>query len=203
MNTRATKPGSLRSVWWKITAGTAVLAGAAYFYFTGPRDLARYPAAAESPYKLPWPAGISWFCVQSNRGIVSHRGFEQFAFDFKMPEGSEVCAARAGLVTAVDVSHDGRGIAAPNNRIVIEHTDATRGVYLHLQKGGSLVAVGDRVAQGQRIGRSGNVGRSMTPHLHFHVSAPEKSETIPISFADVPTDAGIPRMFFRYTSGNR
>ena len=184
-------------------AGLVSLCGVAYLAFTGPEDLSRYPKAESSPYKLPWPAGVSWFCIQSNRGIVSHRGHEEFAFDFKMPVGSDVCAAREGVVLTVDVSHDGHGLNAPNNRITVEHPDGTRGSYLHLQKDGSLVKFGEHVKQGQKIARSGHVGRSMTPHLHFHVMPPEKVQTIPISFADIPTDEGVPRMFHRYTSGNR
>ncbi len=183
--------------------GLVGLLGVAYVAFTGPEDLSRYPKAESSPYKLPWPAGVSWFCIQSNRGVVSHRGYEEFAFDFKMPVGSDVCAAREGVVLTVDVSHDGNGLNAPNNRITIEHPDGTRGSYLHLQKDGSLVESGDHVKQGQKIARSGHVGRSMTPHLHFHVISVDKGQTIPISFADVPTDEGVPRMFHRYTSGNR
>jgi murein DD-endopeptidase MepM/ murein hydrolase activator NlpD len=182
-----------------VVAGLAT----AYVVFTGPRDISQYPAPAGSSYKLPWPAGVTWLCIQGNRGIVSHRGYEEFAFDFKMPEGSEVCAARGGTVISVEVSHDGHGMNAPNNRIAIRHDDGTHGVYLHLQKGGSLVRIGDRVGQGQKIGHSGHVGRSMMPHLHFHVLDPKKHETMPISFADVPTDEGVPRMFHRYTSGNQ
>ena len=88
-------------------------------------------------------------------------------------------------------------------RIVIEHPDGTRGVYLHIQKDGSLVKVNETVRQGQKIARSGNVGRSMTPHLHFHVTSAEKIDTLPISFSDVDMHAGIPRMFYRYKSGNQ
>ena len=187
----------------KVGAGAIAALGLGYWAFTGPRDLSRYPSSAISPYKLPWPAGVTWLCIQSNRGIVSHRGNEEFAFDFKMPEGSEVCAAREGVVTSVQVSHEGHGINAPNNRIVIDHPDGTQGVYLHLQKNGSLVTKGDRIRQGQKIARSGHVGRSMTPHLHFHVELRDKQQTLPISFADVPTDAGVPRMFRWYTSGNQ
>jgi murein DD-endopeptidase MepM/ murein hydrolase activator NlpD len=120
-----------------------------------------------------------------------------------MPEGSPVCAARGGVVIGVDDTRDGNGIDAPNNAIVIDHGDGTRGVYLHLQKGGSLVSKGARVTQGQKIGLSGNVGRSMMPHLHFHVSPADKGGTAPVSFSDVPEDAGVPRMFHSYTSGNR
>ena len=179
-----------------------VLLSASCCIFTGPRDLSRYPARATSPYKLPWPAGVKWLCVQSNRGIVSHRGREEFAFDFLMPEGSDVCASRGGVVTAVLVSHDGHGLKAPNNFISIAHGDGTSGWYLHLQKDGSLVRVGERVEQGQRIGQSGHVGRSLAPHLHFQVRDDALRTTIPISFADVSEHAGVPRMGFSYTSGN-
>ncbi|MGI8603123.1 MAG: hypothetical protein ACR2OZ_08995 [Verrucomicrobiales bacterium] len=80
----------------------------AYLAFTGPRNLGRYPDRARSPYRLPWPAGVAHICAQGNRGVVSHRGAEEFAYDFSMPVGSPVCAARAGIVTKVRVSRDGR-----------------------------------------------------------------------------------------------
>ena len=198
-------PGRLRwrrALAW-IAFGAVLLLCGGYLLFTGPRDLQRYPQAISSPYKLPWPKDVARWCIQSNRGIVSHRGYEEFAFDFKMPVGSDVCAARGGRVLTVNVSHDGNGLNAPNNRIVIEHPDGTRGVYLHIQKDGSLVKVNETVRQGQKIARSGNVGRSMTPHLHFHVTSAEKIDTLPISFSDVDMHAGIPRMFYRYKSGNQ
>lgn len=175
----------------------------AYIFFTGPRDLARYPVRESSPYKLPWPAGQTWLCGQSNRGLVSHRGAGEFAFDFMMPEGSDVCVARAGVVTAVVVSHDGHGLKATNNYLAIAHGDGTSGWYLHLRKDGSLVRVGERVEQGQRIAKSGHVGRSLAPHLHFSVRDDARRATIPVSFADVSGHAGVPRMGFSYVSGNQ
>ena len=175
---------------------------AAYFVFTGPADLETYPDAATSPYRLPFPAGKTWLCVQSNRGIVSHRKGERFAYDFAMPEGEDICAARAGEVVSVVQGHDGHGYRRPNNKVVIRHDDGTLGSYLHIRKDGSLVAEGDRVSQGQVIALSGHVGNSMLPHLHFHVSDPARGETVPVSFADVARHRGVPRMFFRYPSGN-
>jgi murein DD-endopeptidase MepM/ murein hydrolase activator NlpD len=175
----------------------------AYHLFTGPHNLDRYRSPETSLYRLPWPAGVTRFCCQSNRGIVSHRGWEEFAYDFKMPVGSPVCAARAGIVAWIDVSHDGHGRNMPNNFIAIDHGDDTVGWYLHLQQGGSLVRVGDHVVQGQDIARSGHVGRSLTPHLHFHVTDRAHTVTQPISFADVPRQRGVPRMFFFYSSGNK
>jgi murein DD-endopeptidase MepM/ murein hydrolase activator NlpD len=170
----------------------------AYSFFTGPRHLDQYPPPQTSPYRLPWKSGIARFCPQSNRGIVSHRGREEFAYDFAMPVGSEVCAARAGTVRFVDVRHDRRGLHAPNNFITIDHGDGTTARYLHLQKGGSLVRVGDVVPQGAPIGLSGNVGRSLGPHLHFEVIKTTNRRTLPISFRDVPKHRGIPRMGFFY-----
>ncbi|MGB8169537.1 MAG: M23 family metallopeptidase [Chthoniobacteraceae bacterium] len=43
------------------------------------------------------------------------------------------------------------------------------GEYLHLQKNGVLVKVGDEVQAGDLVARSGNTGCSTGPHLHFHV----------------------------------
>src|SRR5262249_55056329 len=155
----------------------------------------------ESPYRLPWPRGKTCFCVQGNRGVVSHRGTEQFAFDFAMPVGSPVCAARAGTVVHVTVAHHGRWFTAPNNLITIDHGDGTTAWYLPLQKAGSEGAAGERVEAGQVIGFSGTVGRSLLPHLHFEV-ADANGVSLPLAFADVGTHAGIPRMFRWYKSGN-
>jgi murein DD-endopeptidase MepM/ murein hydrolase activator NlpD len=173
-----------------------------YCVATGPEDISQYPPAAQSPYRLPWSAGQAYLCVQSNRGIVSHRGWERFAYDFSMPVGTPVCAARGGKVVNVVVSHEGHGHHWPNNLVAIKHDDDTLGYYLHLRKDGSRVKVGDVVKQGQVIAESGHVGNSMLPHLHFHVTDAKRTTTLPITFSDVGKDAGIPRMFKTYTSSN-
>src|SRR5262245_6214933 len=116
-----------------------------------------------------------------------------------MPVGSDVCAARAGLVTHVEVAHDGHGVDAPNNLITVSHEDGTFAWYLHLRQGGSYVQPGQYVRQGERLAASGNVGLSMLPHLHFRVTD-AAGRLLPVTFADVGADRGIPRMFKRYTS---
>ncbi len=192
----------MKAVTLKIVGGALaalmVIAAGAYWFATGPVNLDQYPPAATSPYRLPYPADKTWLCVQSNRGVVSHRGGEQFAYDFAMPVGSDICAARAGEVVTVVAGHDGHGYKWPNNKVVIRHEDGTLGCYLHIKKDGSRVAVGDRVAQGQAIAASGHVGNSMMPHLHFHVSDRERKGTLPVSFSDVDRDRGVPRMFKWY-----
>jgi murein DD-endopeptidase MepM/ murein hydrolase activator NlpD len=190
-----------RGKWrWSMTiCALVVISG--YGFLTGPRDLDRYPARESSPYRLPWPAGTAYFCAQSNRGIVSHRGGEEYAYDFYMPVGSPVCAARAGVISKVQVSRDGRSLSARNNHVCVDHEDGTRASYLHLRKGGSRVRVGEHVGQGQIIASSGNVGRSLAPHLHFEVED-QRGRLMRVSFSDVKNHRGIPRMFFRYRSGN-
>jgi hypothetical protein len=183
-----------------VLAGLATIAIGLFVVATGPRDPSRYPVAADSPYRLPWRAGVRRFCVQGNRAIVSHRDGEEFAYDFAMPIGSDVCAARGGTVTLVEVGHDGHGPGMPNNLIVVAHGDGSSAQYLHLKMRGNYVSVGDRVERGQPIAASGNVGLSLLPHLHFQAVGPSGG-TLPVAFADVGGD-GIPRMFGRYTSGN-
>ena len=191
-----------RRRFWQGAIIVLLLLASAYLIFTGPRELDHYPEAKSSPYRLPWRAGESHFCAQSNRGIVSHRGWGEYAYDFMMPVGSDVCAARGGMVRSVVVNHDGHGLHKPNNFITIDHGDGTTGWYLHLKRGGSLVAIGQTVVQGQAIARSGHVGRSLVPHLHFQVTDSARRGTLPVAFADVGLHHGVPRMFFSYTSGN-
>lgn len=120
-----------------------------------------------------------------------------------MPVGTEVWAARGGVVIKIVDHHDGHGHGAPNNELWVRHDDMTIARYLHFRQHGARVRVGQRVAQGEVICESGNVGFSKGPHLHFEVLAivNDKLETIPITFADVPGD-GIPRILRRYRSGN-
>jgi murein DD-endopeptidase MepM/ murein hydrolase activator NlpD len=182
-----------------LVAARAILfgLGGAYASLTGPRDLAHYPDPAASPYKLPYQSGVAWWCSQSNRGIVSHYGpHNAYSWDFSMPVGTPVCAARAGTVVRVVQQHEARGNTKPNNLVTIDHGDGTQASYLHLRKDGSKVAVGQHVVQGELIAESGNVGRSLSPHLHFHVR--RGRETVPLSFQDVPRHRGVPRLGFRY-----
>ena len=127
---------------------------------------------AESPYVLPYPVGASYRLAQSYcYPYGGHR--HQLAYDFDMPIGSDVVAARAGLVRRVrqDLPDSGDSQeAGQHNNILIEHDDGTVAFYGHLKQHGIVVQVGQRVAQGQRIAASGNSGNTLgEPHLHFGV----------------------------------
>ncbi len=165
----------------------------------GPRDLDRYPAPGTSPYVLPWAEGMSHLCVQGNNGLASHHGSSAFSYDFLMPSGTAVLAARAGVVVAVKEDSDRVGRGEWNNYVRIRHEDGSVASYLHLQQDGALVEVGQRVAQRELIARSGWTGYAALPHLHFHVR--DGGRQVPVSFRDVPGDRGVPRSWGVYTAG--
>jgi len=174
-----------------------------YFFFilfvTGPEDLSVYPDPAHANYKLPWEAGKTRCLSQGNRSFTSHRGLHYYAWDFVMPLGAEIRAARDGKVIKV-VQHFS-GVGLDDNYIWVEHEDHQISNYGHIQKDGSLVKIGDLVRQGQAIALNGMVGQTTLPHLHFVVFNPDATQSIPISFQDV--EGGVPFAGHCYTSQNR
>jgi len=130
---------------------------------------ARFGDPAESPYVLPFPVGEVHRVIQSycfGRGGHS----QQVAYDFLMPIGSDVLAARGGEVVEVyEDAPDAGPVDA--NYVFVEHDDGTVAMYAHFGHDGVDVAIGDRVAVGDRLGSSGNSGLGLTdaPHLHFEV----------------------------------
>lgn len=168
------------------------------FFFTGPEDLSKYLPSNASPYKLPWRADDSRFVSQGNRSFTSHRGLHHFAWDFWMPIGTEILAARAGRVIKVEVQFDGIGLKS--NYVTIEHEDGTRALYAHIRHHGAAVKEGMFVKQGQLIAYSGMVGQTINPHLHFVVLNQEETASLSISFSDVPS--GVPLAGEFYRSGN-
>ena len=133
---------------------------------------AHFGEPAESDYILPYPVGEGYYVTQSycTTGVNASHG-DQLAYDFYMPVGSELVAARGGWVRQMrETSPDtGRGYAM-ENYIYIEHGDGSVAFYAHLMQYGVDVEVGGWVDQGEHIGYSGNSGRTGDmPHLHFGV----------------------------------
>lgn len=173
--------------------GALVIAGAVFLGpCGGPRGLERYPAKAASLYRLPFE-GTRWVC-QGNNGYLSHFEDDEYAYDFYMPEGTPVLAARGGVVRDTRADRNEIGTSKPANFVLVDHGDGTLGYYVHLQKGGVRVVRGQRVLQGDLVGLSGWTGRALIPHLHFEVirDVPGSRITVPVTFADAPGD-GIPR----------
>ncbi|MCL4544202.1 MAG: M23 family metallopeptidase [Chloroflexi bacterium] len=166
--------------------------------------------ADQSPYLLPWQAGQYYECIQGNNSVADHRGVEAYAWDFPMPMGTLILAARGGTVTMVKDDSNTAGFnisyASDANYVVINHGNGTQALYLHLMYGGALVHVGETVVRGQPIALSGDTGWTSGPHLHFVVeeSSPTEhlTQSLPISFADVNDWGGVPQPGRWYTSQN-
>jgi len=145
-----------------------------------------YPDPATSPYVAPFSIGEKRTVGQGNCMGYSHYGAGRYAYDIGMPIGSDVVASRGGTVLAVEGGNeDGNGCPG-DNHVYIKHTDGTVAKYVHLTKGGALVAVGELINQGQKIGLSGNTGCSSGPHLHFQVDRDDSlSDSMPVTFRNI------------------
>ncbi len=126
---------------------------------------------ANFKYYLPYGKGNTFWLSQGYNGSTSHKG--ENALDFKMPIGTKVYAARAGVVVDVEESYSksctNADCAKYNNFILVYHSDGTFAEYTHIKKNGAEVKKGDQIKIGQFIGYSGNVGWATGPHLHFIV----------------------------------
>ena len=110
-----------------------------------------------------WPVLKGWI---SSRFGARHDPFtgrktSHHGLDFAAPEGSDVVAVAAGIV-----SYSGRR-SGYGWVIEVNHGNGYTTRYAHNKK--NLVTVGDRVDKGQRIGLVGKSGRSTGPHVHFEV----------------------------------
>ena len=151
------------------------------------QDCGPYPPQSSSPYILPYEVGKQFIVGQGNCSNGSHRkGTDvQYAYDFLMPIGTPIVAARSGVVLLVEERYiDGNRTAGQENYINVTHSDGTIAGYVHLTKDGALVKVGDTVSKGDVIGFSGDTGSSTEPHLHFHVQGCSGCRTVPVTFSN-------------------
>lgn len=123
-------------------------------------------------YALPYAHGKSYRMTNGPNQYGWHQN--QNAYDWPMPVGQNVCAARGGTVVAVK-SDSNRGGASEHykndaNYVLIRHSDGTIANYLHFAHNTVAVRVGQKVAAGTLLGKSGQTGWATEPHLHFHVA---------------------------------
>ncbi len=120
---------------------------------------------------------------------------DRYCVDFKLPFGTEVVAAKDGVVYGAvncnDSSYRGldlkKGLNTPANFIIIEHDDLFT-ICSQLEKGSINLEKGDGVEEGQIIARTGESGWvGSYPHLHFGVyNLPRKGRiarlSVPVIF---------------------
>jgi murein DD-endopeptidase MepM/ murein hydrolase activator NlpD len=137
------------------------------------------------------------------------RGFRRpdsmrYAFDFDLPEGTPVVAARAGEVArVVDGFEEGgpqQGMALKSNTVVVLHDDGSYAIYTHL-KPGIAVKPKQRVERGDLLGQSGATGQVFEPELLFLVQrldADGEPESVPIRFDDGTQQGVVPVIGMHY-----
>lgn len=176
-------------------------------------------------YRLPWAAGPdnAELVLQGNHrvdsfgacrsGCGSHADVsEWYAWDFDLPAGTPVLAARGGRVALVDddwpAGHCGAlpavrsapvgtgtvsNIGNEANFVQIDHGDGTSALYLHLSRVDPAILAKaltrGHVSAGERLGWSGRTGNTgCHAHLHFQVEYTVAADwftySVPVRFVD-------------------
>src|SRR6185295_6323786 len=95
--------------------------------------------STKDDYVLPFASADSVTLLQGYNGPYGHAGKVEFAYDFKMPIGTEVRAARSGVVEKTENRfEDATRKAGQENYIFVAHGDGTFARYYHLTKNGVL-----------------------------------------------------------------
>ncbi len=152
------------------------------------------PKAKHRPpvaYRAPFAISTNYAVTQAYPEVATHTTPDSYhAVDFAMPIGTNIFAAREGVVFDVASKHFRNGLDrerdGPNANVVrILHDDGTYAIYAHLNTNSIRVQPGDRVRRGQYIADSGNTGYSSGPHLHFAVvrNIGMEIESLPVIFA--------------------
>ena len=158
-----------------------------WVYVPGDPDVDPGPSPT---YRLPYSIGATFPITQTYPQSITHRTRDSmYAIDFAMPVGTDIVAARDGIVFDV-ASSNFKGGPDPDeyidlaNLVFIMHDDGTYAVYAHLNWNSIRVRPGDRVAAGEYIADSGNTGFSTGPHLHFAVlrNMGMRIDSLPVQF---------------------
>jgi murein DD-endopeptidase MepM/ murein hydrolase activator NlpD len=139
--------------------------------------LAALPAVSSNPSADNPEVGVPFACgriypVSQGHDTGSHKYNDTYAWDFRMPDGTPVVAAREGVVRMArgDSTEGGcdEKFAPMANYVVVSHGDGMETQYLHFSA--VVVTAGEHVKQGQLLGFSGSTGWACGAHLHFKVA---------------------------------
>lgn len=147
-------------------------------------------ADGDVTYRVPFSLGVSYPVTQTYPDSATHTTRDSmYAVDIAMPVGTDIVAARDGIVFDVASTNFKSGLEADEyanlaNLVRVLHDDGTFAVYAHLNWNTIRVRPGDRVQAGQYIADSGNTGWSSGPHLHFAVlrNVGMRVDSLPVAF---------------------
>jgi murein DD-endopeptidase MepM/ murein hydrolase activator NlpD len=150
------------------------------------------------PYRLPYALSTAVRVSQTFPDVKTHTDpASQHAVDFVMPIGTDVFAARDGVVIEVasDFFENGTNLTVDGPRanvVRVLHDDGTMALYVHLNWNTIRVVPGQRVRRGEYLADSGNTGFTTGPHLHFVVQRNRGGAlvSVPLEFASA-SGAGI------------
>jgi murein DD-endopeptidase MepM/ murein hydrolase activator NlpD len=168
-----------------------------YQYLAGDPNARHRPRHA---YRAPFAISTDHPVTQAFPQVATHTTRDShYAVDVAMPIGTDIMAARGGVVFDVATSNFRGGLdpvkdGPKANVIRILHDDGTYAIYAHLNTNSIRVRPGDRVERGQYIADSGNTGFTSGPHLHFAVvrNVGMQIESLPILFLGQNSETIVP-----------
>ena len=168
-----------------------------YRYLLGDPEARHRP---DQPYRAPYAVAATHTVSQAFPNTMTHNTPDSaHAVDISMPVGTDIHAARGGVVVDVASTNFADSLVpdgAEANIVRILHDDGTFGIYAHLNWNGIRVQPGDVVERGQYIADSGNTGFSTGPHLHFVVvrNAGMRTLSVPVVFEGANGAAVTPQL---------
>jgi len=170
-----------------LDTGPAPFLAYRFEYLAGDPDAVHRP---DSAYRVPFSIASNHPVSQAYPDVVTHTSPDSyFAVDLAMPVGTDIFAAREGVVFDVASTNFRNGLDSERdgpaaNVVRILHGDGTYAIYAHLNWNSIRVKPGDRVQRGEYIADSGNTGYSSGPHLHFAVvrNTGLRIESVPVVF---------------------
>ena len=141
-----------------------------------------------------------WLCTQSSGGELTHFAHPStyHAIDFRCDVGTPVVAIFRSEVIEVRKESSCTGVHVSNlfswNSILLKMVDQDIYVeYVHINREGVTVSVGEVVEKGHVICFSGDAGFCPEPHLHMqiHRSSGAKAPSVPITYKGNQILAGL------------
>jgi murein DD-endopeptidase MepM/ murein hydrolase activator NlpD len=162
----------------------------------------------DRPYRFPFGKASTFPVSQAYPDTITHTDpSSQYAIDFVMPIGTQIYAARGGVVIEIASDFYEAGVDAAKdgpraNVVRILHDDGTMSLYGHLNWNSIRVVPGQRIERGEYIADSGNTGFSTGPHLHFVVQRNRGGAivSLPIEFEGAGGTGVAVRTGERYTA---